>query len=40
MFHRYFVSRVDKLVVGMEEQALWLIEVMQGEREAGDRALP
>ncbi|MBK5939999.1 MotA/TolQ/ExbB proton channel family protein [Halochromatium roseum] len=36
MFHRYFLSRVDKLVVGMEEQALRLIEVMQGEREAAD----
>ncbi|MFP4062362.1 MAG: MotA/TolQ/ExbB proton channel family protein [Halochromatium sp.] len=40
MFHRYFISRVDKLVVGMEEQALWLIEVMQGEREAADGETP
>jgi biopolymer transport protein ExbB len=39
MFHRYFLSRVDKLVVAMEEQALRLIEVMKGEREAteGDK---
>ena len=34
MFHRYFNNRVDKLVIAMEEQALRLIEVMQGEREA------
>ena len=34
MFHRYLLSRVDKLVIGMEEQALRLIEVMKGEREA------
>jgi biopolymer transport protein ExbB len=40
MFHRYFLSRVDKLVVGMEEQALRLIEVMQGEREAADGEAP
>ncbi|MBK5929528.1 MotA/TolQ/ExbB proton channel family protein [Halochromatium salexigens] len=40
MFHRYFISHVDKLVVGMEEQALRLIEVMQGEREAADGEMP
>jgi biopolymer transport protein ExbB len=34
MFHRYFNGRVDKLIIGMEEQALRLIEVMKGEREA------
>lgn len=34
MFYRYFDNRVDKLIVAMEEQALRLIEVMQGEREA------
>jgi biopolymer transport protein ExbB len=39
MFHRYFLSRVDKLVIGMEEQALRLIEVMKGEREPDDGAL-
>jgi hypothetical protein len=33
MFHRYFNNRVDKLIIGMEEQALRLIEVMKGERE-------
>jgi biopolymer transport protein ExbB len=34
MFYRYFNNRVDKIVIAMEEQALRLIEVMQGEREA------
>jgi biopolymer transport protein ExbB len=34
MFYRYFDNRVDKLIVAMEEQALRLIEVMQGAREA------
>jgi biopolymer transport protein ExbB len=36
MFHRYFDSRVSKLAVGMEEQALKLVEVMKGEREQGE----
>jgi biopolymer transport protein ExbB len=36
IFHRYFNGRVDELIVGMEEQALRLIEVMQGEREASE----
>ena len=35
MFHRYFSGQVDRLVVGMEEQALKMVEVMQGERETG-----
>jgi biopolymer transport protein ExbB len=33
MFHRYFNSKVSKLAIGMEEQALKLVEVMKGERE-------
>ncbi|QYZ67707.1 MAG: biopolymer transporter ExbB [Gammaproteobacteria bacterium (ex Lamellibrachia satsuma)] len=33
MFHRYFTGLVDKLVLGMEEQALKLVEVIHGERE-------
>jgi biopolymer transport protein ExbB len=33
MFHRYFNSRVSKLAIAMEEQALRLVEVMKGERE-------
>ena len=33
MFHRYYMGLVDKLVLGMEEQALKLVEVIHGERE-------
>jgi biopolymer transport protein ExbB len=36
MFHRFFDSRVTKLAVAMEEQALKLVEVMKGEREQGE----
>jgi len=32
MFHRYLTGRVDMLVVRMEEEALKMVEVMQGER--------
>ena len=32
-FHRYFNSKVNKLTIGMEEQALKLVEVIKGERE-------
>jgi biopolymer transport protein ExbB len=35
IFHRYLSGRVDKLVVGMEEQALKMVDVMHGERENG-----
>lgn len=35
MFHRYLGGRVERLVVVMEEQALKMVEVMQGEREKG-----
>ena len=35
IFHRYFNGQVDALVLGMEEQALKMVEVMQGERESG-----
>ena len=35
MFHRYFGGKVERLVVKMEEQALKMVEVMQGERERG-----
>ncbi len=34
MFHRYFTGRVDQLVVAMEEEALKMVEVMQGKRES------
>ena len=33
IFHRYLSGKVDRLVVGMEAQALKMIEVMHGERE-------
>ncbi|MEW8505157.1 MAG: MotA/TolQ/ExbB proton channel family protein [Candidatus Thiodiazotropha sp.] len=33
MFHRYFSGQIDRLVIGMEEQALKLVEVIHGERE-------
>ncbi len=36
MFHRYFNSKVNKLTIGMEEQALKLVEVMKGEREQAE----
>jgi len=32
MFHRYFNGKVDKLAIGMEEQALKLVEIIKGER--------
>jgi biopolymer transport protein ExbB len=35
MFHRFFNGLIDRLVFGMEEQALKLVEVMQGQREQG-----
>ncbi len=34
MFHRYFTGRVEQLVVMMEEEALKMVEVMQGKRES------
>lgn len=33
IFHRYLSGRVDRLVIGMEEQALKMVEVMHGDRE-------
>lgn len=33
IFYRYLRGRVDTLVLGMEEEALKMVEVMQGERE-------
>lgn len=38
MLHRYFDSRVGKLAIDMEEQALRLVEVMKGEREGPEAA--
>ncbi len=34
IFHRYFRGRVDELVLEMEQEAIKLIEVLHGEREA------
>ena len=33
MFYRYFNGKVEKLVIAMEQEALKMVEVMQGERE-------
>ncbi|MCB1786555.1 MAG: MotA/TolQ/ExbB proton channel family protein [Chromatiaceae bacterium] len=33
IFHRYLSGRVDRIVLGMEEQALKMVEVMHGDRE-------
>jgi biopolymer transport protein ExbB len=33
MFHRYFSGLIDQLVIGMEEKALKMVEVIHGERE-------
>ncbi len=38
MFYRYFRGRVDMLVIKMEEESLKLVEVIHGEREAGEEA--
>jgi biopolymer transport protein ExbB len=32
-FHRYLQNRVDELVVGMEQEAIKLVEVVQGDRD-------
>ncbi|MGM0564162.1 MAG: MotA/TolQ/ExbB proton channel family protein [Pseudomonadota bacterium] len=34
IFYRYFRGRVDALIIGMEQEAIKLVEVLQGEREA------
>ena len=34
MFHRYFNGRVNQFALAMEEEALNLVEVIKGEREA------
>jgi len=37
MFHRYFLRRVDDLVITMEQEASKLVEIMHGERELDPR---
>ena len=34
MFYRYLRGRVDMLVMRMEQEAMRMVEVMHGEREA------
>ena len=34
IFHRYFLRRVDEIVVYMEQESLRLVEVIHGDREA------
>jgi len=34
IFHRYFIRRVDEIVVDMEQEALRLVEIVHGDREA------
>ncbi|MHB8455124.1 MAG: MotA/TolQ/ExbB proton channel family protein [Acidiferrobacterales bacterium] len=34
MFYRYFRARVDRLLVDMEQEALKLVEIIQGERQS------
>lgn len=34
--HRYFIRRVDELVVGMEQEATKLVEVVHGDREIAE----
>lgn len=38
MFYRYLRGKVEKLVIMMEEEALKMVEVMQGEREGEGKA--
>ena len=38
LFHRVFDSKVGRLAIDMEEQALRLVEVMKGEREREEEA--
>ena len=37
MFHRYFLRRVDDLVVTLEQEASKLVEIMHGERDIDPR---
>ena len=40
-FHRFLQRRIDELVVGMEQEAIKLVEVLQGDRDvdlAGGKA--
>lgn len=41
-FHRFLLRRVDELVIGMEQEAIKLVEMVQGDREVdfGDAPAP
>jgi biopolymer transport protein ExbB len=38
IFHRYLRRRIDELVIGMEQEAMKLVEVLHGERKLADAA--
>lgn len=37
IFHRYLKRKIDELVVGMEQEAMKLVEVLHGERKLSDQ---
>lgn len=37
IFHRYLKRKIDELVVGMEQEAMKLVEVLHGERKLADQ---
>jgi biopolymer transport protein ExbB len=37
IFHRFFLRRIDELVVTMEQEAVKLVEILQGDREEEPR---
>jgi hypothetical protein len=39
MFYRYFLARVEELVVLMEQESLKLVEVLHGKRAVGQNVL-
>lgn len=39
IFHRYLKRKIDELVVGMEQEAMKLVEVLHGERKLSDQKL-
>jgi biopolymer transport protein ExbB len=37
MFHRFFMRRVDELMISMEQEAVKLVEILQGDRQEDPR---
>lgn len=37
IFHRYFIRRVDEIVIDMEQESLRLVEIVHGDREATNK---